>query len=174
MEYYHILLSICQKEEIPLTERYKQMRSLLERLCRTQLQDESLQMTDLSARISYVATKVGLDIREQNRLHTFRLTSNKILNRQEEPDKEKLLRDAKTLAFFVKRLFGQDIPAELYRLLPKADATYIASPLSSRGKIRRMRVCFQYSDEAYLYVTPVDTVADEPLRVRYNVPDVNA
>ncbi|KAA6323847.1 hypothetical protein EZS27_026759, partial [termite gut metagenome] len=174
MEYYHILLSICQKEEIPLAERYKQMRSLLERLCRTQLQDESLQMTDLSARISYVAAKVGLDVREQNRLHTFRLTSNKILNRQEEPDREKLLRDAKTLAFFVRRLFGQDIPAELYRLLPKTDATYIASPLSSREKIRRMRVCFQYSDEAYLYVTPVDAVADEPLRVRYNVPDSNA
>ncbi|KAA6323090.1 RecBCD enzyme subunit RecD, partial [termite gut metagenome] len=36
------------------------------------------------------------------------------------------------------------------------------------------RVCFQYSDEAYLYVTPVDAVADEPLRVRYNVPDSNA
>ncbi|KAA6303979.1 RecBCD enzyme subunit RecD, partial [termite gut metagenome] len=116
----------------------------------------------------------GLDVREQNRLHTFRLTSNKILNRQEEPDREKLLRDAKTLAFFVRRLFGQDIPAELYRLLPKADATYIASPLSSREKIRRMRVCFQYSDEAYLYVTLVDAVADEPLRVRYNVPDTNA
>ncbi|KAA6344371.1 RecBCD enzyme subunit RecD [termite gut metagenome] len=172
-EYYYILLSLCQREEISLTESYKQMRNLLERLCRTQMQDESLQMTDLSARISYVAAKIGLDIHEQNRLHTFRLTSNKILHRQEKPDREKLLRDAKTLAFFVKRLFGQDIPAELYRLLPKVDATYTTSPLSARGKIRRMRVCFQYSDETYLYVTPVDDVADEPLRVCYHIPDIN-
>ncbi|KAA6351531.1 hypothetical protein EZS27_001054 [termite gut metagenome] len=172
-EYYTLLLFLCQTKEISLFEKYKQMRSLLERLFRSEMQNESLQMTDLSARISYVAAKVSLDIREQNRLHTFRLTSNKISHRQEEPDREKLLRDVKTLAFFAKRLSGQDIPAELYRLLPKADATYIASPFSSQGKIRRMRVCFQYSDDVYLYVTPVDVVADEPLRVRYNVPDSN-
>ncbi|KAA6327148.1 hypothetical protein EZS27_023843, partial [termite gut metagenome] len=151
----------------------KQMRNLLERLCRTQMQDESLQMTDLSARISFVAAKVGLDIHEQNRLHAFRLTSNKILNRKEKPDREKLLRDSKTLAFFVKRLFRQEIPTELYRLLPKADATYITSSFPAQEKIRRMRVCFQYSDETYLYVTPVDDMADEPLRVRCHVPDVN-
>ena len=36
-----------------------------------------------------------------------------------------------------------------------------------------MRVCFQYADDTYLYVLPVDTVADEPLRVRYNVPQIN-
>jgi hypothetical protein len=128
-------------------------------------------MTDLSARISYVAAKVGLDIREQNRLHTFRLTSNDILNRRESPATEKLFRDAKTLAFLIRRLSGQDIPPELYRLLPKADATYIISP--AREKVRRMRVCFQYSDETYLYVTPVDTIADEPLRVRYNIEKTN-
>ena len=40
-------------------------------------------------------------------LHTFRLTSNAILNRQAEPQREQLLRDAKTLAFFVKRLTGR-------------------------------------------------------------------
>ncbi|KAA6306988.1 hypothetical protein EZS27_031209, partial [termite gut metagenome] len=63
-EYFNILLSLCQREETSLTESYKQMRNLLERLCRTQMQDESLQMTDLSARISFVAAKVGLDIHE--------------------------------------------------------------------------------------------------------------
>ena len=36
-----------------------------------------------------------------------------------------------------------------------------------------MRVCFQYSDEQYLYVTPLDEIADEPLRVRYNIPQIN-
>ena len=76
-------------------------------------------MTDLSARISFVASKAGLSTVEQNRLHTFRLTSNAILNRQAEPQREQLLRDAKTLAFFVKRLTGEEIPAELYRLLPR-------------------------------------------------------
>ena len=55
---------------------------------------------------------------EQNRLHTFRLTSNAILNRQAEPQREQLLRDAKTLAFFVKRLTGEEIPAELIACYP--------------------------------------------------------
>ena len=36
-----------------------------------------------------------------------------------------------------------------------------------------MRVNFQYADTDYLYVLPVDSVADEPLRVRYNVPQIN-
>ena len=149
-EYFDILLGACRGADIPLEIAYRQLRELLERLCRTQISDSSLQMTDLSARINFVASKVGLSIVEQNRLHTFRLTSNAILNRQSEPQREQLLRDAKTLAFFVKRLMGEDIPDELYRLLPRADATYIVAP-PARERVRRMRVCFQYADETYLY-----------------------
>lgn len=117
-EYYHFLLTVCQDENIPLVTVYRQLREFLERLCRTQMPDGSLQMTDLSARVSFVASKVGLSVVEQNRLHTFRLTSNAVLNRQSEPSRENLLRDIKTLTFFVKRLTGEDIPAELYHQLP--------------------------------------------------------
>lgn len=146
---------------------------MLERLCRQQMQNQSLQMTDLSARINYVAAKAGLSVGEQNRLHTFRLTSNAILNRQKEAVREELFRDIKTLAFFVKKLSGDSVPDELYRMLPRADATYLVNPPSKR-RIMRMRVCYQYADEQYLYVTPVDTLSDEPLKVRYNVEQVNA
>lgn len=171
-EYFDVLLVVCRGGDIPLNVGYRQMRELLERLCRTQMADSSLQMTDLSARINFVASKVGLSIVEQNRLHTFRLTSNAILNRQAEPVCEHLQRDAKTLAFFIKRLTGEDIPDELYRLLPRADATYIVAP-PAKEWVRRMRVCFQYADDSYLYVLPVDSVVDEPLKVRYNVPQIN-
>lgn len=171
-EYYDTLLTVCREEGFPLDSAYRQLRELLERLCRTQMPDGSLQMTDLSARINFVASKLGLSVVEQNRLHTFRLTSNAILNRQAEPQREQLLRDAKTLAFFVKRLTGEELPAGLYRLLPRADATYVVAP-PAKERVKRMRVSFQYADDTYLYVSPVDTVADEPLRVRYNVPQVN-
>ena len=143
-EYYYFLLTVCRDENIPLTTAYRQLREFLERLCRTQMPDGSLQMTDLSARISFVASKAGLSVVEQNRLHTFRLTSNAVLNRLAEPSRENLLRDIKTLTFFVKKLTGEEIPAELYRLLPRADATYIVSPLA-KERVRRMRVCFQYA-----------------------------
>ena len=169
-EYYDRLLDAC-RDDVPLEVAYRQLRELLEQLCRTQMSDGSLQMTDLSARISYVAAKVGLSVVEQNRLHTFRLTSNRVLNREEEPVRDNLLRDVKTLAFFVKLLTHEDIPDALYRLLPRADATYVVMPVGRR--VKRMRVCFQYADDTYLYVQPLDTLADEWLKVRYNVPDVN-
>ena len=172
-EYYDILYAVCRNDDFPLEAAYRQLRELLERLCRTQMPDGSLQMTDLSARISFVSAKIGLSVAEQNRLHTLRLTSNAVLNRQSGTSRENLLRDAKTLAFFVKRLSGEDIPDDLYRLLPRTDTTYLIVP-PAKERIRRMRVCFQYADDTYLYVQPVDAISDELLRVRYNVPQINA
>lgn len=171
-EYFQLLQEACGAEEPSLRAVYRQLRELLEHLCRTQMADGSLQMTDLSARINLVSSKLGLTVAEQNRLHTFRLTANAVLNRQAVPSREQLLRDVKTLSFFVKRLSGEDIPTGLYRLLPQADATYVVAPMA-KERVRRIRVCFQYADDNYLYVQPTDTVADEPLRVRYNVPQVN-
>lgn len=171
-EYFHLLKEVCRAEYPSLGIAYRQLRGLLEHLCRTQMTDSSLQMTDLSARINFVSSKLGLTVTEQNRLHTFRLTSNAVLNHRTIPSRDELLRDAKTLSFFIKRLTGEDIPTGLYRLLSQADATYIAAPMA-KERVRRMRVSFQYADTNYLYVLPVDTVADKPLRVRYNVPQVN-
>lgn len=170
-EYYDLLQAACAGGEVSLRAAYRLLRELLERLCRTQTEG-GLQLTDLSARINHVSSRLGLSVAEQNRLHTFRLTSNALLNHRAQPQREELLRDAKTLAFFVKRLTGEDIPAGLYRMLPRADATYIAAP-PVRERVKRMRVSFQYADERFLYVLPVDYVANEPLRVRYDVPQIN-
>lgn len=171
-ESYDLLLAVCREDGLTPETAYRRMRELLEHWCRTQTEDGRLQMTDLAARINYVAAKLGLSVAEQNRLHTFRLTSNDILNRRAKPDREHLLRDAKTLAFFVKRLTRQDLPEDLYRSLPRADATYIVS-LPAQKHLHRLRVTFLYADEAFLYVRPADVVADEPLRVRCHVPQVN-
>ena len=169
---FELLLSACKAEDVPLKISYKQMRQLLEHICREQMPTESLQMTDLSARINYVAVKAGLNVVEQNRLHTFRLTSNRILNHQEEANRDNLLRDIKTLSFFIRKLYQTNIPEELYACLPQADATYVVKAPGVK-KTKRIRVCYQYQDDHYLYVTPTDTLADEPLRVRYNLPEIN-
>lgn len=81
------------------------------------------------------------------------------------------MRDAKTLAFFIRKLLEEVIPLELYRLLPRADATYLVAP-PARERVQRMRVCFQYADEQYLYVTPLDEVSEKPYLVRYNIPQI--
>ena len=75
-EYFHLLKGVCRAEYPSLGIAYRQLRGLLEHLCRTQMTDSSLQMTDLSARINFVSSKLGLTVTEQNRLHTFRLTSD--------------------------------------------------------------------------------------------------
>ena len=173
-EGYGILWAVCRNESLSGYVAYRQLRELLERLCRTQLGGDKgcLQLTDLSARISFVASKIGLTLAEENRLHTVRLASNDVLNHRVKPERKQLLRDAKTLAFFMKRLTGEDIPADLYALLPREDATYLlASPVARQ--VKRMRVIFQYADETYLYVEPVDCVDKGLLRVHYNVPQVN-
>jgi hypothetical protein len=169
---FEILLFACKAEDAPLKARYKQMRDVLERVCREQMRDESLQATDLSARVNYVAMKAGLTYTEQNRLHAFRLTSNRILNHQDDDGREGLLRDARTLAFFIRKVYRVDIPGELYELLPEADAPCVIKAAGERVA-RRIRVCYLRKDERYLYVIPADSVADKPLRVRYNVPEIN-
>lgn len=170
-DYFEILREIYSPADVSLTIKYRQMRDLLERLCRELTRNEGLQMTDLAARINFLAAKYGLDRIELNRLHTFRLNSNRILNRREEPSTECFLSDLKTLAFTVRKLFGEDIPFELYSVLPKHRLHISAQPCTKRMK--RLRVCFLYAEDSYLYVNPSDILADEPLKVKYNIQGVN-
>jgi hypothetical protein len=51
-----------------MSARYRQLRDMLERICRLYMKDESLQMTDLAARISFLSSCVSLDSAEQNKL----------------------------------------------------------------------------------------------------------
>lgn len=148
------------------------MRELTERLCRLCMQNENLQMTDLAARINFLASKYELDVMEQNRLHTFRLTANAVLNKRTEPTEDFFLRDLRTLAFTVRKLFRVDIPFQLYSVLPKQGVP-IPEHRSPVKKIKRMRVCFHYADDSYLYATPVDLVSDELMKISYNAAGVN-
>ena len=171
-EYYEELYRLYIDENQPLERRYRQLRESLERVVREKIQGNSLQTTDLAARINYVATQYGLDLKEQNQLHTFRLTSNDILNHRKSPVKEEFLCDLRAVAYAYRKMFAQDIPLKLFSVLPKQE-------IASSGKkekmeyIRRIRVCFDYADDTYLYVHPVDVTADEPIRVVYNKPGIN-
>ena len=172
-EYYEELYNLCAVEqEQPLARRYRQLREALERVMRQQMMGTGLQATDLAARINYVATQFALDGREQNQLHTFRLTSNDILNHRKEPSEQEFLRDLRAVAYAYRKIFHEDIPPKLYTLLPTQETT----PAVKRDKetrIRRIRVCFDYADESYLYVRPIDVLEEEPVKVNYNKPGVN-
>ena len=172
-EYYEELYNLCAVEqEQPLARRYRQLREALERVMRQQMMGTGLQATDLAARINYVATQFALDGREQNQLHTFRLTSNDILNHRKEPSEQEFLRDLRAVAYAYRKIFHEDIPLKLYTLLPKQETTP-AVKREKETRIRRIRVCFDYADESYLYVRPIDVLEEEPVKVNYNKPGVN-
>ena len=172
-EYYEELYNLCAVEqEQPLARRYRQLREALERVMRQQMMGTGLQATDLAVRINYVATQFALDGREQNQLHTFRLTSNDILNHRKEPSEQEFLRDLRAVAYAYRKIFHEDIPPKLYTLLPKQETTP-AVKREKETRIRRIRVCFDYADESYLYVRPIDVLEEEPVKVNYNKPGVN-
>ena len=172
-EYYEELYNLCAVEqEQPLARRYRQLREALERVMRQQMMGTGLQATDLAARINYVATQFALDGREQNQLHTFRLTSNDILNHRKEPSEQEFLRDLRAVAYAYRKIFHEDIPPKLYTLLPKQETTP-AVKREKETRIRRIRVCFDFADESYLYVRPIDVLEEEPVKVNYNKPGVN-
>ena len=45
-EYFYLLREVCRADDSSLGTAYRQLRELLEHLCRTQMTDSSLQMTD--------------------------------------------------------------------------------------------------------------------------------
>ena len=171
-EIYLVLWTLCQEVERPLRHRYRALRECFERMVREQMQNVALQATDLSARINYLATQFALEDSVKNALHTFRLTSNDVMNHRKEPTPEEFLRDVASVSEALRVIFHTPIPKELKEILPKR-----ASKSSmKREKIeltRRIRVCFDYADEEFMYVHPVDEVSEEHWRVRYNQMGIN-
>lgn len=171
-EIYIELWKLCAETERPLRHRYRLLRESFERVAREQMQNISLQSTDLAARINYLSAQFSLKDWCKNALHTFRLTSNEVMNHRKSPLLDEFLRDVRSVAEAYQGIFDAPIPKELEELLPKK----IWKTSMKRGKIetiRRVRVCFDYADEEFLYVHPVDEVSEDCWKVRYNLAGIN-
>ena len=171
-EIYRELWEIGAVKEQPLRYRYRALRESLERVIRGKMQHVSLQTTDLAARINYLSTQFSLNGRQKNALHTFRLTSNDVLNHRKDPSEEELLRDIRSIAEAYQVVFACLMPKELSEILPKSEGN-LSMKRPKMELERRVRVSFSYADDEFLYVYPADQVLDEPWKVRYNVPGVN-
>ena len=171
-ELYEELLLLCKNEVCSLHD-YRILRESFERVLREKVRSVGLQATDLAARINYLSTSVALDDKTRNALHTFRLTSNDVLNHRKEPVKEEFLRDLRTVAGMYSRLFNTAVPVELETLIKSYDLPNSSMKWEKTERIRRVRVCFEYADETFLYVVPVDEVCEEGWKVRYHVAGIN-
>ena len=171
-EKYMELWVLCTHGEYPLLRKYRALRESFERTLREQVQPVGLQATDLAARINYLVSQYSFDYTLRNALHTFRLTSNEVLNRRKEPVEEEFQRDVRTVAEAYSRMFETVIPKELEVVLPDKLASFPSK--KKQGTLyRRVRVCFEYADGDFLYVNPVDEISDECWKVRYNLPGIN-
>ena len=171
-EIYWELRVLCMDVECPLHHRYRALRESFERIVREQMQHVSLQATDLAARINYLSNQFNFEEPVKNALHTFRLTSNDVMNRRKEPVVDELMRDIRSVVEACRVMFKMPVPKELEELLPGK----LFKRTVERAKVelvRRIRVCFDYADDKYLYVYPVDEVSDGHWKVRYNQLGVN-
>lgn len=164
--YYEELYRLYTVEEQPLESRYRQLRELLERMIRQRMQGSQLQMTDLAARINYVAVQCNLTGKEQRGLHTFRLTSNEILNHRKAAVPVEWTRDLYAVVRTCPKLLEADLPASL-RSAFSVPCPPEVPPQEKKAYMRRLRVCFDYADDTYLYVHPVDLLSEDPVRVLY-------
>ena len=170
-ELYEELLLLCKHEECSLQD-YRILRGSFERIVREKMGFVGLQTTDLAAKINYLSNSVGWDNKMRNALHTFRLTSNDVLNHRKEPDKEEFLRDVRSVARMYSCLFDFPIPQELEKLF-SVECPILSMKWEKKELIRRVRVSFEYADDTFLFVSPVDGVYEDYWRVRYHVPGVN-
>ena len=171
-EIYMELWMLCRDTKHPLRHRYRSLCEAFERVSREQMQNVSLQSTDLAARINYLSVQFSLKERCKNALHTFRLTSNDVMNHRKEPVVDEFLRDARSVADAYQGIFDTPIPKELDELLPRRMCK-IPMKRAKMETFRRIRVCLDHADEEFLYVHPVDEVSEENWRVRYNQLGVN-
>ena len=171
-EIYIELWSLCKDVERPLCHKYRSLRELFERVAREQMQNISLQATDLAARVNYLSTQFSFDGWLKYALHTFRLTSNDVMNHRKEPSGEEFFRDVRSVAEAIQVIFHTPIPKELAEILP---TRMLKNSMKREKNVleRRIRVSFEYADDEFLYVTPVDEVSDECWKIRYNQIGVN-
>lgn len=171
-EIYLDLWTLCKDTDRPLRHRYRSLRESFERIARERMQNVALQATDLAARINYLSAQFSLEDSVKNALHTFRLTSNDVMNRRKEPVADEFLRDVRSVVEAYQGILEVPVPKELDELLPKKTWK---TPMK-RAKletIRRIRVCFEAADDEFLYVHPVDEVSEECWKVRYNLVGFN-
>ena len=166
------LWALCVDQGHSLLHKYRSLRASFERIVREQMQNVSLQATDLAARINYIAVQYSFDSECTHALHIFRLTSNDVLNCRKEPVDRELLRDIRAVADAYVGIFSVPIPKDLNDVLPAP----VRKMSMKRGKndfFRRVRVCFDSADEEFLYVCPVDEISEEYWKVRYHLPGLN-
>jgi hypothetical protein len=142
---------------------------MLERMTTELTSDEPVRYSNLFSRLSRVCLKAGLSGKDSRRIHSFRIRANKVARSGYEPSDEEFRRDLKAIAVAVSRIYSLPMP-EALSLLAAGDDDAPAAPAK---RLERIRVNVVERDGTFLYAFDEDSPTDEPLRIRYDVENVN-
>lgn len=154
------------QSNLPLRNKYKQLKSVLERICKDITADESLQFPSLFSRLVYIFQKYKLPKKLEWQLQTLRVKSNFLSRSDANLVSESQYAQAKeTLEYFILFCSGQqpDVEDEVWQ------------PISERkSSFNKIRVQIVDIDKVNnLLYCQADNIDCSNLIVKYGIPSVN-
>ena len=172
--FFDEFIAIEENGSLSLVEKVRQLRSSLERCCRFLTRDDGITFSNLFGRLEYVCNKKQLNQKQKNRLHRFRIFSNKVLHHKAVPSSEDYYRSLKVLAQSFGCFFEVEVPVdikELYDFQDPGEESVKGYYINSEGF--RAILLKNDSENHELLVQP-DVAADaDPVVVLYDVRNVN-
>jgi hypothetical protein len=151
--------------------KYLKMRSLLEQVCYDLTQNYRIQFTNLFSRLDYICEIKKMKKRDKYKINRFRINANNVIHSKYEPSEEEYRQDLKALCTAISFFYGTEIPHTLNSIFPKNELI-INSPRRNK-KVCRIRVSVLSIDDMYINVSEDENPTEEPIKVKYNVKDVN-
>jgi len=153
--------------------KYSRMRSLLERIAKDLTSNDSVQFSNLFARLSFICSKKGLNKLKTYQINTFRINANNVLHSNYSPTSEEYLQDLKSLCNAISHFYDTEIPKELFEQLPKKD--FFKPSVRPKGqKHSRIRVEVERWDETFIYGFDEEHPTDEPIKIKHHINGKNA
>ena len=170
LEFFEDLMEI-NSELNSTTDKYPKMRSLLERICKNLTSKERIQFSNLFSRLSYVCDKTKLDKTSTFQINTLRINANKVLHSSYKPTSEEYLQDLRALSNVLKHFYDVEIPPDLKSIFPKNE--YQRPKQKQEETYDRIRIEVSTTDSDFIYGFDEKNPTDEPIKVRYNVNELN-
>lgn len=118
--------SICYNTSDSTEEKYQQLRALLDKICKSLTQSESVQFSGLFSRLSFVCNKYHITADIQG----LRVAANKILVENYRPSEELYAYHSSLLGRLLKDVYGVEVDSELIQGV---------RPNKDKGSLKRTR-----------------------------------
>lgn len=167
IDFFEELKEVHLDQNIPIHLKYTQFRTLLEKITKDLTSNEVLQFSNLFSRLSFVCDKYNAS----RKIHSFRVTANKVLHENIRPTKEEYLTHYKYLSEFISKTYNIPVPDENKELYPaKEYKPAVGSKFTRLDKLRAEII--QIDGDIIICETEINE-SEDYVKVRINEEDVN-